>query len=176
VVTEGGLRCRIRRKRRNHQVSETRRALIGLGLDGLLSTAKFIPEAYLLALAAARLELLRGLVDTEGTVLAWGRTIRVKSSSPALAEGIIFLARSLGAVVSVRVGVPTYTYRGERSQGQPSTRMILDFRDGTVPASSAKHLARWRGRVPRAITARSRRSSRSARRPASPSRSTPPAG
>src|SRR2546429_2686222 len=47
-------------------------ALRGLGLWGIRSDEKFIPDIYLNASREARLDVLRGLMDTDGWVERWG--------------------------------------------------------------------------------------------------------
>ena len=47
-------------------------ALRGLGLWGIPSQEKFIPEVYVTASRGVRLELLSGLLDTDGWVEKWG--------------------------------------------------------------------------------------------------------
>ena len=56
---------------------------------------KHIPAQYLRASAAQRMELLRGLMDTDGTVTKRG-LCSISSSTPALASGIVELVASLG--------------------------------------------------------------------------------
>lgn len=78
----------------NPVVHELRR----LGLWGHLSQEKFIPEAWMRAEPEQRLELLRGLMDTDGTVDDRG-ACEFSTSSPVLAEQVAELVRSLGGVV-----------------------------------------------------------------------------
>lgn len=61
---------------------------------GLLNN-KHIPEEYFWASEQQRLELLQGLLDTDGSALKDG-AIEFTSTKPRLAEGIIQLLRSLG--------------------------------------------------------------------------------
>lgn len=82
-------------------------AMRQLGLHGLRSHEKFIPECYLSASRTARLELLRGLLDTDGWAQD-GCVVQVSTSSRALADGIWTLARSLGAVVRRRTKRTTH--------------------------------------------------------------------
>jgi replicative DNA helicase len=148
TVADNCKECCVRRGRRNGQSSETKKAIEFYGLSGHDSLHKFIPPDYLRAKPADRLELLRGLFDTDGSViLPSGNLVEYGTSSPRLARDVAELARSLGAVVSVKERVPYYTYKGARLAGAPSFRLIVTFPDGTVPVSSAKHLAKWRGRT-----------------------------
>ena len=66
-----------------------------LNLRHVQSGDKFIPEMYKTAPAAARLELLAGLMDTDGC-LAKKTTYDYVSKSPRLANDVAFVARSLG--------------------------------------------------------------------------------
>ncbi|WP_279606952.1 LAGLIDADG family homing endonuclease, partial [Burkholderia vietnamiensis] len=75
-------------------------ALEALGLWGCTSRDKFIPRAYLDAEKSVRLDLLRGLLDTDGWVESWG-TVRYSTASPQLARDVCELARSLGAWCSI---------------------------------------------------------------------------
>jgi len=68
-----------------------------LDLWGCDSHDKFIPRSYLHASVMARKELMRGLMDTDGTVTSVG-TATFCTVSEHLADDFVFLARSLGAV------------------------------------------------------------------------------
>jgi replicative DNA helicase len=70
-----------------------------LGLMGLMSGEKFIPECYLNASYNQRLELLRGLMDTDGTV-GVGKSVQYATVSSRLKDGIRSLIWSLGGVAT----------------------------------------------------------------------------
>ena len=102
------------------QPNPLRVALQALRLSGLGSDEKFIPRLYLEAHREARLDVLRGLLDTDGWVEAWG-SIRYSTSSPRLADDLTALVRSLGGWCSVSVKQPSYRSRsGERVCGLPA--------------------------------------------------------
>jgi replicative DNA helicase len=94
-------------------------ALASLGLRGLLGHEKFIPPLYLGASRRARLDLLRGLLDTDGWIEKSG-TVRFATSSLRLADNVVTLARSLGAWCSRNSKRTTFTHRGERREGRES--------------------------------------------------------
>ncbi|MGH8620697.1 MAG: replicative DNA helicase [Burkholderiales bacterium] len=88
-----------------------------LKLWGRTSEDKFIPRVYLDAPRRARIELLRGLLDTDGWIERWG-TIRFCTVSERLAQDVVELVRSLGGSGSYVGKQPHYSYRSERRQGQ----------------------------------------------------------
>lgn len=105
---DGGLAYRIssdgtyRTERRGRQCP-VHEALRSLGLFGRNSHTKFIPAAYLTASASERLDLLRGLMDTDGGVCRNNPgAARFSTVSEALRDGMVFLAQSLGGVATVR--------------------------------------------------------------------------
>jgi len=66
-----------------------------LGLYECGSHTKFIPRVYLENARPHREAMLRGLLDTDGWVTREGQLV-YNSVSPALADGVAWLARSLG--------------------------------------------------------------------------------
>jgi replicative DNA helicase len=92
-------------------------ALRGLGLWGKRAESKFIPDVYLDASRADRVELLRGLVDSDGWVERRGR-MRFCSTSERLAHQVADLVRSLGGWCSVRSRRTTYRVRGVKKVGR----------------------------------------------------------
>ncbi len=112
-----------------------------LGLWGCRAEAKFIPERYLRASIEDRLELLQGLMDTDGDVTDDCAT-SYNTVSPRLREDILELIRSLGGFASVVFyPTPSYTYKGETRVGQPSWR--LHIRMPVSPFTLSRKAARW---------------------------------
>ena len=141
-----GLHHRVRRAQRSGEPSTTKAAMRALGLDGLLSWQKFIPEVYLRASVDDRVALLRGLCDTDGHVVDSGTMVEYSTTSPQLLAGLLFLVGSLGGVASVREKPAHYTKPdGSRVETRTAYRVWIAFPSGSVlPVSSAKHLARWK--------------------------------
>ena len=118
-----------------------RDALKALGL-AVKSAAKFIPPGYLAASAAQRLELLRGLLDTDGTVDRLG-VVSFTTSSPSLAEDFQQLAWSLGCIATRgTVKHPTYTHRGERRIGLPAHTIFLQHPEPATLFTLARKIRR----------------------------------
>jgi hypothetical protein len=77
-------------------------ALEGLGLWGHDSFTKFIPPEYGLASFAARVELLRGLFDTDGSAKSPG-VVKYATCSPHLRDAVIELVQSIGGTARAYV-------------------------------------------------------------------------
>lgn len=89
-----------------------------LGLDGKLSETKFVPDIYKSASIEQRYEIIRGLMDTDGTVSVPGKTPMYCTVSPQLASDFVYLIRSVGGMASISTKDAWHTYKGERRQGQ----------------------------------------------------------
>lgn len=78
-------------------------SLADLGLRGKRSEDKGVPKQYLLAGPSQRLDLLRGLMDADGSVRREGGRATFWTSSPRLGEDVAFLCRSLGGAARMSV-------------------------------------------------------------------------
>ena len=92
-------------------------AIVPDELQGLGSYDKYIPEEYFYGSVQQRLDLLRGLMDTDGSALPAARgkgrsKCHFSSVSKALAEGVVRLARSLGMFATVKEYHRIKTYKG----------------------------------------------------------------
>ena len=77
--------------------------LRSLGLAGTRSGNKFIPHQYKVGTRYDRLELLAGLIDTDGHLQH--TTYEYTSKSKQLADDVAFVARSLGFLVTQKIKV-----------------------------------------------------------------------
>ena len=94
---------------RSYTITGLYRRLRLLGLFG----NKRIPHEYLTASAEQRLELLAGLIDTDGYLdRRRGYQYEIVQKEPLLAENIVFLARSLGFHATMRETEKTCTATG----------------------------------------------------------------
>ncbi len=93
-------------------------------LHGKLSSEKFIPKQYLKASRESRVELLRGLMDTDATVEAHG-SMRYTTTSVEMAIQIQQLVRSLGAFCSMTDRITKFTYLGEKKDGKRSYTLCI---------------------------------------------------
>jgi replicative DNA helicase len=116
IVTRGG---RWRKGISGVVANAIKEALRALGLWGLQSPYKFVPETYLTAGRETRSEVLRGLLDTDGWVETFG-AVRFCTSSERLANDVVSLARSLGSSARWHGKRPKYFYQGVIKEGLPS--------------------------------------------------------
>ncbi|MEX2044995.1 MAG: AAA family ATPase, partial [Opitutus sp.] len=101
-----------------------RDAIKRLGL-AVNSEAKFIPSLYFKASSAQRLELLRGLLDTDGTVDQQGN-VSFTSSSLRLAKDFQKLAWSLGCIATFgATKKTTFTYNGVKKSGRDAYTIFV---------------------------------------------------
>lgn len=117
-------------------------ALDRLGLSGCPSEDKFVPQAYLHGSVEQRLEILRGLIDSDGHVTNPG-AVEYCTVSRQLGNDFCFLVRSLGGSAKVSTKQGAYTKDGVRHVCQLVYRIHASFPDEITPVSSAKHLAKW---------------------------------
>lgn len=113
-----------------------------LGLAGTVSNTKFIPERYRLAAPSDRLELLRGLMDTDGYCEKNGASCIYSSVSRQLIEDIAFVVGSLGGFTSMYSKIKYFTHKGIKKAGQPVFE--LNIRLPVNPFRCARKANRWR--------------------------------
>jgi superfamily II DNA or RNA helicase len=73
-----------------------------LGIAHKTAAGKFVPPEYLTATRHERLELLAGLLDTDGHLEKEKETFDFISKSEILANNVVFLARSVGLYAKTR--------------------------------------------------------------------------
>lgn len=107
---------------------------------GLLKN-KHIPEEYLFGSIEQRLAILRGLLDTDGSVSSssYGRIAEFSNQNERLTQGVAHLARSLGGRATISRGV-------NRQHGReiPYAKVLLHMPDGCNPFSLPRKADRWR--------------------------------
>ena len=92
-----------------------------LGLFGVKSKDKFVPEDYKWASAEDRLALFQGYMDADGE--ATFKDTGFSTGSEALSKDMRWIAASLGIKISKeRIFQPHYTHQGKRTAGSISYR------------------------------------------------------
>lgn len=115
-----------------------------LGVIGCGSHERFIPASYRHASIQQRMDLLSGLMDTDGFIASWGH-MEFDTTSRQLADDVIWLARSLGGVAFLQKTVkkPFY-YSKDRKKiaGRDCYRVTL--RTHFNPFKITRKAERWK--------------------------------
>lgn len=136
----GGGTCR--GKRNGQSVAERLRALGVLG-------NKHIPEQYLTGSQDQRLALLQGLMDTDGYASAGQGQAEFTSTRKCLADGVLYLARSLGWKATIKESVATLN---GVAVGPKWRVMWTPGPDGLIPFRLTRKADRIRASRPRVRT------------------------
>jgi len=118
-----------------------------LGLAGKRSWEKHIPIIYLRTSKEERIELLRGLMDTDGDCSAGGAGKKTScaifnTSSEIMAYQVQELVRGLGGIASLSVKEePKYAYKGEILTGRRAYRVTVrtPFNPFTLPKKADRY-------------------------------------
>lgn len=114
------------------------------------SENKYIPPLYLFASVEQRLELLKGLFDTDGYIAKGTKnncSFEWTTVSKQLSSDFSFLVRSLGCVDKVTVKNTHYTTKeGIKIECKPAYRHFIKVPNSLIICSSEKHLSRLRKR------------------------------
>lgn len=118
------------------------------------SPERFIPDDYKYNTVENRMALFQGLCDSDGEVHASG-SIGYSTTSKALADDVVWLARSLGCKAAIQdtIKAPWYSdASGARVEGLPCFRLTINapFNPFTIEhrrvaykPSEARYLCRW---------------------------------
>lgn len=120
--------------------------LIELGLMHKNWANKFIPRQYLMASVEQRVQLLRGLMDTDGFVSKDGKITQFYSSNLTLVHDFVHLVRSLGGVAKVKSKTPILSGKSKAKRGRLAYTVTISLPNDVVPFALPRKVARW---VPR---------------------------
>lgn len=116
--------------------------LRSIGMLGKHSYDKSVPQEYLDGDVEQRLELIRGLMDTDGTVSPDGK-YSFSTTSYQLARDMQYLIESVGGTATVgEKAHPFYIRNGDRVYCRKCYVLYIKVPDDIRIVSSEKHLAR----------------------------------
>jgi hypothetical protein len=108
-----------------------------LKLMGCGSHNKFIPNIYKYSSINDRLEILKGLMDTDGTCSVSKKEnfegTEFSTISEKLCDDVIEIVHSLGGIARKRSRTTFYTYKGEKKEGKKSYRVNIKLPSGMNP-------------------------------------------
>lgn len=101
-----------------------------LGLSGTYSHTKFIPKKYLYSSVKNRVELLRGLMDTDGYTTKSNRAhYEYSTTSEQLAKDVMELVKSLGGKATIGSKIGSYVKDGIRVSCKKVYRVNINLSD-----------------------------------------------
>lgn len=98
-----------------------------LGLHGKKSYEKFIPDMFKIGSIEQRLELIRGLLDTDGTVDKRG-SISLCTTSYQLAKDVQEIIWSIGGKASIKEKQTTYRYNSIKKYGRKAYNISISYK------------------------------------------------
>jgi len=98
-----------------------------LGMFGRKSYEKNIPELYLNLSKKQTLEMIQGLMDTDGTIHRNG-SLSYTTTSKKLAEQVQTLIWKLGGICKLSSRTTSYTHNCKKQNGRESYRLIIRYK------------------------------------------------
>lgn len=117
-----------------------------LGLMGHKSDKKFIPNVYKYNNFNIRLEILQGLMDTDGFIDSIGKSVVYYTTSEQLAKDVQEIVWSFGGKAVIANKQTQFTYKGIKKNGLPSFAVYISMPANIVPVTLKRKLDRF---VPR---------------------------
>lgn len=117
-----------------------KKSLIDLGLMGKYSYEKSIPDIYKFSSIEDRIELLRGLMDTDGTTDGYNSSFCTTSTQLSL--DFRWLVESLGGFCTLNIKKSFYTYKGIRKQGKDAYILTVKL-SGINPFSLKRKASKY---------------------------------
>jgi phosphate starvation-inducible protein PhoH len=115
------------------------------GLSCKKSYEKFVPQRYIYNSIEIRLDLLRGLMDTDGSISNKGH-IEYSTTSKDLAYNVKEIVESLGGKVKIIERTTNYTYKNVKKQGRLSYRVSFVL-DNFNPFKISRKSNLWNKRI-----------------------------
>jgi hypothetical protein len=104
------------------------------------SNTKFIPDCYKYTSLSNRIKIFQGLMDTDGTVCKRGMSLSYTTVSLQLSEDVKFLVESFGGKCVKGSRTPSYTYKGEKKQGQLAYTLHISLPENVTPFTLERKL------------------------------------
>ena len=107
------------------------------------SDTKFIPHDYLMSSIDDRLSLLRGLMDTDGSI--YGKnTVEYSTVSDRLKDDFLELIHSLGGIVNNIKHKPSFYYDKDRNKVPCKNAWVISFKIRVNPFSLERKAKLWK--------------------------------
>lgn len=121
-------------------LSGIKQTLRDMNLLGKRSWEKHVPDIYMRGSITQRLQLLQGLLDTDGSPITSGGGVEFSSTSENLIDSVVELTQSLGGVA--RKSNPRNTTH-QNGIGRTSWRVNVKLPDQFEPFTLPRKLDKW---------------------------------
>lgn len=125
--------------------SKTGKALVHYGLWEKYAYEKHIPKEYLYASINDRIQLLRGLFDSDGSAVNNGA--EYSTTSEQLAKDVCFLVRSLGGRCRTVSRMGSYYVNGKKKETRTNYRLFCKFPAGFNPFWIARKAEKCKSKI-----------------------------
>jgi ATP-dependent Lon protease len=117
--------------------------IIGASLEEKLpSNNKHIPDVYKLNDRQTRLELLAGIIDTDGSYCDDSKGYDIIQKNKVLADDILFMARSLGFSANMTQCEKSCMYKGEKKTGTYYRMHLSGDNLSSIPVKCPRKMAK----------------------------------
>lgn len=107
---------------------------------------KFIPNVYLFSSINQRIELLQGLMDTDGYISKDGHVTQFYSSSLSLVNDVTNLIQSLGGTAKIKKKKPVLGEKSKAKNAKMSYIIIISLPNEIMPFKISRKVKRWKPR------------------------------
>lgn len=111
--------------------SDTAKAIEYYGLNNKFAYEKHIPKEYIYTSVENRIELLRGLFDSDG--FPYKNGVEFSTTSKQLAEDVMFVVRSIGGRSRMLKRMGEYKKDGKIIKTRENYRVFCQFPQGILP-------------------------------------------
>lgn len=124
MVQADDVTWRLKNKQYNNQKTQWMNELTRMNLWGCRAWEKVIPEEYMIGTREQIVDLLQGLMDTDGYISEHS-SCSFTTTSRKMAEQVQYLVRSIGGIASIAEKAKHFTYKGERKLGRPAYQVNI---------------------------------------------------
>jgi hypothetical protein len=128
--------------KKSGKFNSLRQILKKYDLCGKLSYEKHIPKDYLFSSINQRIDLLSGLIDTDGSII--NNIYTFSTTSKQLKDDVIFLVQSLGGTSHCLEMNTKYTYKNELLNGRLSYKLTIRLPQDIIAFKSEKHNKKYK--------------------------------
>ena len=116
--------------------------IIGASLEEKVPFNKHIPDIYKINDRQTRLELLAGIIDTDGSYCDNSKGYDIIQKNKVLADDILFVARSLGFSANMSQCEKSCMYKGEKKTGTYYRMHLSGDNLSSIPVKCPRKMAR----------------------------------